>query len=82
MLEAKLIALDKKLEKEKSTVTKNAFHVSYGYFLCRTKSGKTLRIEFHESLKPAKWITRDEDGIIIGEPEKTLWKAHETAVNL
>lgn len=83
LLDAKLAALDKKLSKEKLTVTRNAFHVAYGYFLARAKSGKVLTIEYHETLKPAKWLVRDDKGkVLTAEPIPTLWKAHETAINL
>lgn len=83
LLDEKIAALGKKLEKEKLTTTKNAFHVSYGYFLCKAKSGKILTIEYHEKLKPAKWLVRGEKGeVLTPEPIATLWKAHETAVYL
>jgi hypothetical protein len=83
LLDSKIAALDKKLAKDKLTVTKNAFHVAYGYFLAKAKSGKVLTIEYHETLKPAKWLVRDDKGkVLTAEAVATLWKAHETAINL
>ena len=81
LLTAKMEKLSAKLEKEKLTVTKSPFHVSYGFFLCRTKSGKTLRIEFHEGLKSKRWLLRDDEGKVLTEPEKTMHGLHQIAVN-
>ena len=81
LLTAKMEKLSAKLEKEKLTVTKSPFHVSYGFFLCRTKSGRTLRIEFHEGLKSKRWLLRDDKGKILTEPEKTMHGLHQIAVN-
>lgn len=82
LLDAKLAALDAKLTKEKMTTTKNGFYVTFGYFLCKTKSGKILTIQYHATLKSAKWLVWDDKGkVLTAEPIATLWKAHETAVN-
>lgn len=83
LLTAKLSALDKKLEKEKRTTTAAGYHVAFGYFLCKAKSGRVLTIQYHETLRPAKWLVRDDKGkILTTAPIATLWEAHQTAVEL
>ena len=81
LFDEKLEKLNKKLEKEKRQTTAAGYHVAFGYFLARTKKGQTLILEYHQKLKPNQWIIRDDKGKVLGEPKKTLWQAHDAAVN-
>ncbi|HEX8565939.1 MAG TPA: hypothetical protein VF648_09745 [Pyrinomonadaceae bacterium] len=81
VLRSKVQALRLKLEQQKRETTKSPFHVQYGYFLARAKSGKILALEFHEVLKGNKWILRDlETKKILTQPEKTMHGLHDKAV--
>ena len=81
LLASKIDALGKKLEKEKLTATKSPFHIAYGYFIAKTKAGNIVTLEYHESLRPARWIARNDKGKVLGEPNKTMHGLHQIAVN-
>jgi hypothetical protein len=80
LLESKLKKLDEKLSKEKRETTKTPYHIAYGFFVAKTKAGNVVRLEYHESLRPAKWIARDSKGKILGEPAKTMHLLHDRAI--
>lgn len=81
LLASKIDALGKKLLKEKRETTKSPFHVAYGYFLAKTKAGNVVRLEYHESLRPTRWLARNDKGEILGTPDKTMHGLHQIVVN-
>lgn len=82
VLRLKIQQMQAKLEKAKLQATKNAQHVGYGFFVCKTTHGNILTLQYHPEVKgKLKWSIRDTSG----EPQTSelfdsLWKAHETAV--
>jgi NADH dehydrogenase/NADH:ubiquinone oxidoreductase subunit G len=82
VLRLKIQQMQAKLEKAKLQATKNAQHVAFGYFVCKTTHGNVLTLQYHPEVKgKLKWSIRDTSG----EPQTSelfdsLWRAHETAV--
>ena len=81
LLKSKIQSLHLKLQEQKRETSKSPHHVAYGYFLAKTKAGRILALEYHEALKPCKWIARDlETKKVVGKPAKTMHDLHETVV--
>jgi hypothetical protein len=79
-LSLKIQTMRQKLEEQKRETTKSPVHVQYGFFLARAKSGRILALEFHESLKPNKWIARDLETKEVLSDGKTMHSLHEEMV--